>query len=44
MSNRFEYIPKSLEMKGNLDHKLLNYKEKEIEEKYKYKPYRVINN
>jgi hypothetical protein len=40
----FEYIPKSLEMKGNLDHKLLNYKEKEIEEKYKYKPYRTTDN
>jgi hypothetical protein len=42
--SRFEYIPKRLEMKGNLDQKPLNYKEKEIEEKYKYKPYKVIDN
>jgi hypothetical protein len=42
--NRFECIPKNLEMKRNSKQKLLNYREKEVEKKDKYKPYKITDN
>jgi hypothetical protein len=43
-NNRFEYIPKSLKLKECIDQKQQNCKEKEVDCKFKYKPYKIINN
>jgi hypothetical protein len=43
-NNRFEYIPKSLESKENLDQNQQRCKEKEVDNRSEYKQYKTIDN